>query len=240
MKTIDAAGLDFIELNEMIRGSDGDLKIKGCLGQRFIGAGQGGRSLLIEGVPGNALGAYLNGGRIEVFGNAQDAAGDTMNSGEIAVHGSIGDTAGYAMRGGTIYVQGNAGYRAGIHMKEYKEHVPVIVIGGRAGSFLGEYQAGGVIIVLGLHTDCRPIVSNFPCTGMHGGKLFLRSDCKGLLFPDQARVRRAEADDMAEIDPYLKRFCKLFGQDYKELAAAEFTVVTPNSANPYRQLYVAN
>ena len=75
MKTIDAAGLDFIELNEMIRGSDGDLKIKGCLGQRFIGAGQGGRSLLIEGVPGNALGAYLNGGRIEDHGTHEELLG---------------------------------------------------------------------------------------------------------------------------------------------------------------------
>ena len=81
------------------------------------------------------------------------------------------------MRGGSIYVKGNAGYRAGIHMKAYKDKVPVIVIGGCTGSFLGEYQAGGLIIVLGLDKGSRPIVSNFPCTGMHGGKLFLRGDC---------------------------------------------------------------
>ena len=31
-----------------------------------------------------------------------------------------------------------------------KIKIPVMVIGGGAGSFLGEYQAGGVIIVLGL------------------------------------------------------------------------------------------
>ena len=77
------------------------------------------------------------------------------------------------MRGGKIYIQGNAGYRAGIHMKAYKEKIPVMIIGGYAGSFLGEYQAGGIIIVLGLHTDRRHIVGNFPCTGMHGGKMFL-------------------------------------------------------------------
>ena len=106
-----------------------------------------------------------------VHGNAQDAVGDTMNAGRIIVHGSIGDAAGYAMRGGEIYVEGNAGYRAGIHMKAYGDKLPAMVIGGRAGSFLGEYQAGGVIIVLGLTESSRPIVSNFPCTGMHGGKL---------------------------------------------------------------------
>ena len=43
------------------------------------------------------------------------------------------------MRGGRIYVKGNAGYRAGIHMKAYREHLPVLVIGGKAGSFLARY-----------------------------------------------------------------------------------------------------
>lgn len=111
-------------------------------------------------MPGNALGAYLNGAEITVSGNAQDAVGDTMNEGKIVVHGQIGDAAGYAMRGGRIYIKGNAGYRAGIHMKAYKDKKPIMVIGGRAGSFLGEYQAGGIIIVLGLNIDgshCRKL-----------------------------------------------------------------------------------
>ena len=34
-----------------------------------------------------------------------------------------------------IFVKGNAGYRAGIHMKAYKEKKPIMVIGGRAGSY---------------------------------------------------------------------------------------------------------
>lgn len=57
------------------------------------------------------------------------------------------------MRGGKIYVRDHAGYRAGIHMKEYKKKVPIMIIGGCAGSFLGEYQAGGILIVLGLQED---------------------------------------------------------------------------------------
>lgn len=78
-----------------------------------------------------------------------------MNDGAIFVHGSSGDATGYAMRGGKIYVRGNAGYRAGIHMKAYREKQPVLIIGGEAGSFLGEYQAGGIIIVLGLGSGGR-------------------------------------------------------------------------------------
>ena len=61
MKTIDAAGMDFAALNELLRDSEGDVELLGCLGQRFIGAGMGKRKLCIHGVPGNALGAYLNG-----------------------------------------------------------------------------------------------------------------------------------------------------------------------------------
>ena len=58
-----------------------------------------------------------------------------MNAGEIIVHGNIGDAAGYAMRGRKNFVKGNAGYRAGIHMKAYQTKVPLMVIGGTAGSF---------------------------------------------------------------------------------------------------------
>ncbi|MBP5154515.1 MAG: glutamate synthase [Lachnospiraceae bacterium] len=240
MRKIDTVGMDFEALNALLRTTQGDTELENCLGQRFIGAGMGPRRITIRGVPGNALGAYLNGASIEVFGNAQDAVGDTMNAGSIIVHGSIGDTAGYAMRGGKIYVEGNAGYRAGIHMKAYREHVPVIVIGGRAGSFLGEYQAGGVIIVLGRHTDGRPIVSNFPCTGMHGGKLFLRSSCETIRFPDQVTARAAQPEDLEEIRGILEEYCGIFGLDARDLLQAPFTVVTPDSANPYRQMYVPN
>ena len=239
IRTIDTAGMDFTDLNRLLRSSEGDAELLNCLGQRFIGAGMGKRKLSIHGIPGNALGAYLNGAEIKVFGNAQDAVGDTMNAGTILVHGSIGDTAGYAMRGGRIYVRGSAGYRAGIHMKEYKEHIPVVIIGGRAGSFLGEYQAGGIIVVLGLHEDGKPIVGNFPCTGMHGGKLFLRSRCEDIAFPRQVTARAAGPEDLAEIDPYLTEYCAAFGLDKASLLDAPFTVVTPDSANPYRQMYVA-
>ena len=113
-----------------------------ALGQRYIGAGAEQGEIVLRQVPGNALGAYLNGATIQVYGNAQDATGDTMNDGTIVVHGSCGDATGYAMRGGSIYMEQDAGYRCGIHMKEYEEKKPVIVIGGRCGSFLGEYQAG--------------------------------------------------------------------------------------------------
>ena len=239
MNTISVKDIDFRHINELIRQSGRNCSIADCCGQRFIGAGMNDLNLKITGVPGNALGAYLNGASINVFGNAQDATGDTMNAGEIIIHGNIGDAAGYAMRGGSIYVKGNAGYRAGIHMKSYNDKIPVIVIGGCTGSFLGEYQAGGVILVLGLNTQKR-IVGNFPCTGMHGGKMFLRGDCHDIIFPDQVSVHKSTAEDLKEIQRYVSRFCSYFELNTEDVMNSQFTTVTPDSKNPYRQLYVAN
>ena len=240
MMSINAEGRDYQELNEQIREAGNSCTITNCCGQRFLAAGMSNKEITIEGIPGNALGAYLNGAKITVYANAQDAVGDTMNAGKIVIHGNIGDAAGYAMRGGRIFVKGNAGYRAGIHMKQYKDKVPVLVIGGRTGSFLGEYQAGGVIVVLGLHTDGKKIVHNFPCTGMHGGKLFLRGKCDDIEFPSQVTARPAGSADLAEIQEYVAEFCKEFDCSSQEIMNSPFTVVTPDSKNPYKQMYVAN
>ena len=237
---VDASNLDFSALNEAIRNAGEKVELTGCLGQRFICAGMSDVSVRIDGVPGNALGAYLNGGKIIVEGNAQDAVGDTMNAGEIVIRGSVGDAVGYAMRGGRIFVRGDAGYRAGIHMKAYEEKIPVIVIGGCAGSFLGEYQAGGVIVVLGLSDRVRRIVGNFPCTGMHGGKMILRSDCREIAFPDQVTARQATDGDLAEIREYVREYCADFGGEEEAIMDAPFTVVTPDGNNPYKRLYVPN
>lgn len=237
---LDASALSFSQLNEVVRRSGGDCRIRGCLGQRFLGAGLDAGEITVEGVPGNALGAYLNGASIRVTGNAQDAVGDTMNAGTIAVDGRVGDAAGYAMRGGAIYVRGDAGYRAGVHMKAYGEKRPVLVIGGRAGSFLGEYQAGGLIAVLGLGDGPGPVVGNFPCTGMHGGEMFLRGDCREVVFPPQVTARPASAEDVERLRPAVEEFCRLFSGDPAAILAGPFTLVTPDSAAPYRRMYVAN
>ncbi len=235
-----ANDIDYKILNEKIRDGQKTIHVKNCLGQRFIAAGMNEKNITIEGIPGNALGAYLNGANINVLGNAQDATGDTMNEGKIVIHGNIGDAAGYAMRGGSIFVQGDAGYRAGIHMKAYKDKIPSLIIGGKAGSFLGEYQAGGNIVVLGLNSEDNDIVGNYACTGMHGGKMFIRSNCKNVHFPYQVTAKKATLKDLVEIEEYIDEFCKLFGYNKKDVMDADFTVVIPDSKNPYQQMYVAN
>lgn len=237
---IEADNLDYQTLNQMIRESeDTDITIQNCLGQRYIGAGLSGKNLTIYGVPGNALGAYMDGASIQLYGNAQEATGDTMNAGEIYIHGLAGDATGYAMRGGEVYVQGDIGYRAGIHMKEYEDKVPVLVVGGKAGSFLGEYQAGGLIVVLNIGGDEEPPVGYFCGTGMHGGKIFLCCEHPPKDLPEQVCWKKAEAADLEVIKPYVQKFADAFQMDAEALLDRPFILLTPNSASPYKQLYTA-
>ena len=239
--TIEAGLMPFEALNAAIRESGArEVVIRRCLGQRYIGAGARGMRITIEGTPGNALGAYLDGSAIEVHGNSQDATGDTMNDGEICIHGSTGDCAGYAMRGGAIYVQGSAGYRAGVHMKAYEDKAPVLVIGGGAGSFLGEYQAGGSIIVLGQNVPKDRIVGRFCGTGMHGGAIYLRTDEPPFDRPPQVMAAPATPEDLEAIRPWVENWCARFGGDAQALLAGPFIVLRPNSSSPYKQLYVMN
>ena len=236
---ISAKELDFRQLNDRIKAAGENVRIRDCYGQRFICSASKEKTVTIDGTPGNALGAYLDGSVITVNGNAQDAVGDTMNDGKIIIHGNAGDALGYAMRGGGIFVRGNAGYRTGIHMKEYKDKKPVIVIGGKVGSFLGEYLAGGLIIVLGVGSRGAP-VGNFTGTGMHGGSIFIRTSNKLIDLPAQVSVNTASEKNLAEIEPYVAEFAGYFGMDAQALLRDRFCVLTPNAKNPYHQLYTAN
>lgn len=234
-----ARELGYQALNDKIHKSSEDVIISDCFGERFIGAGASGKTITINGTPGNALGAYLDGAAIIVNGNAQDAVGDTMNDGKIIVYGNAGDTLGYAMRGGKILVKGNSGYRTGIHMKEYKDKKPVIVVGGSTGSFLGEYLAGGLIIVLGLDTDSCP-VGYFTGVGMHGGEIFIRSSKAPKNLPRQVTMSQANDEDIKRIEDVLSEFSGLFGVPMEEILAKPFYRLTPNARNPYKQLYTEN
>lgn len=231
-------GLHFQALGEEIRCcKDSTVELCGVCGQRYIGAAARDKHIRMTGTPGNALGAYLDGGTIEVYGNAQDATGDTMNEGVIKIHGSAGDATGYAMRGGKIFIEGDTGYRAGVHMKAYEEKTPAIVVGGRAGSFLGEYQAGGVIVVLGIgNTGGEAPVGYFCGTGMHGGRIYLRSSVLPRSLPEQVCAERCTDADFEAVRPILEEFSASFGRG-ETFSAEEFYVLSPNTKNPYKKLY---
>ena len=238
MTTVQAGLTYYKQVNEQIRATeDNEITVDNVIGQRYLGCGSSGRKITIHGTPGNGLGQYLNGSTLEVFGNAQEAVGDTMNEGDIIIHGNVGDACGYGMRGGRIYIEGDCGYRGGIHMKAYQDHFPVVVIGGKAGSFLGEYQAGGLILVLGIGQSGAYPVNNFCGTGMHGGKIVIRCDQIPTGLPRQVLVSEADADDMAAIAPYIRQYAQYFGADAQALLRQKYFVLTPNPEAGYKQLY---
>lgn len=244
MVRIDSDGLHYRELNEKIREAIGfgerEIILDNVCGQRYIGAGMRGEDVKIEinGVPGNDLGAFMDGPTIIVNSNAQDGTGNTMNGGKIIVHGNCGDILGFSMRGGQIYVKGSAGYRVGIHMKSYEDKFPVLVIGGFVRDFLGEYMAGGLLIVLGLERDKDgKVVGNFVKTGMHGGEIFIRGEVEEHQLGEKAESSLADERDLKKIEPYVKEYCELFGYDYKEIMRERFLKLKPLTHRPYGRLY---
>lgn len=228
------------ELNEAVKSArSSEITIENCLGQRYIGCALSDKKLTVKGTPGNGLAAYLDGAEITVYGNAQDAVCDTMNSGRVVIHGDCGDAVGYGMRGGSVYIKGSVGYRAGIHMKAYKENFPVMVIGGGAGSFLAEYIAGGLVIVLGLNTK-NGITGDFCGAGMHGGNVLLRCDELPKGVSSHVTAKKFNGADLTKYHTYIENYCGFFGCDFSEVINHNYYLLSASTHQPYAQLYTFN
>ena len=240
---INASGLHYRELNANLREvvSNGTKKIElhNVYGQRYIGTDLN-RPVEIEifGTPGNDLGAFMNGPRIIVHGNAQDGCGNTMNSGEIIVHGHAGDIVGLSARGGKMFIRDDVGYRAGIHMKEYQDKKPVLVIGGTAQDFVGEYMAGGILILLGLNLDERGYhKAKFMGTGMHGGVIYLRGNVNEYQLGKEVGTTPLEEKDYQLLQQFAGEFAVHFGYEAKEILKYKFIKLFPRWLRPYGRLY---
>ncbi len=240
---IDARGTTYRELNALLtahvqRGAE-SIVVKNVNGQRYIGTNLN-ADVRVElwGTPGNDLGAFMNGPRIVVRGNGQDGTGNTMNGGEIIIHGHAGDALGLAARSGTILVRDGAGYRAGIHMKEYGDRRPVVVIGGTAQDFMGEYMAGGILVVLGL-VKGGPVKTRarYVGTGMHGGRIFLRGTVESHQLGKEVGVAALDTEDMQTLEDAVRLYTAHFGGSVEELLDGEFVKLFPLYLRPYGRLY---
>ena len=216
--------------------------VKDVNGQRYIGCAlDKGKTVEIYGTAGNDLACYLNGGRVVLFGNGQDAVGNTMGGGEIIIHGHTGDALGYGMRDGQIYIRDNVACRGGIHMKEFRSMKPVLVIGENAGSFLGEYMAGGTIVLLGLNLKRGDKLFGTHCaSGMHGGKIFIRGTFPKENLSPNIKVVSLNEEDKKELSAYVKNYCKYFGEDFESVMAKPFRKLIPATSRPYADLYTPN
>ncbi|CAH2030877.1 hypothetical protein [Trichlorobacter ammonificans] len=241
---IDAQGLYYKELNRQVRdavaGGATEIVLDNVNGQYFIGDGINTPvTITVNGVPGNDLAAFMNGATVIVNENAQDNIGNTMNAGKVVVHGHAGDVLGYGMRGGRLHIRKDVGYRVGIHMKSYQENRPVVVVGGTAGDFFGEYMAGGVLILLGMYSDMpeRDKHGYLFGTGMHGGVIYVRGGVDESRLSGEVGAFLPDLEDKALLEGYLKEYCSDFGLNLAEILAEPFVKVMPKSARPYGAMY---
>jgi glutamate synthase domain-containing protein 3 len=241
---LDAQGVYYRDLNARLRQILDNqpcrrIAVRNVCGQRYIGTAMHNKVCLeLYGTPGNDLGAFMDGPRIIVHGNAQDGCGNTLNAGEIIVHGRAGDITGYSMRGGKLFIQGDVGYRAGIHMKASSDQHPTLVIGGTPQPFLGEYMAGGVVLVLGLTLPPgEPHKANYIGTGMHGGVIYLRGQVAKWQLGAEVGVAELQDADWAVVRELVAEFTGHFGGDAEAILAGPFQKLYPLSLRPYGNLY---
>ncbi len=179
--TIDASGMGYSKINSLIReyfqSGAKEVTLKNVNGHRYLGINvPPGCRLNLYGTAGNCLANFNKGGEIIVYGSAQDDVGDAMYGGRVVIHGDARDVIAQALQGGEILVRGSVGNRAGIQMREFRDSRPFLIVGGRADDYLGEYMAGGVVMVLGidaLDLDAC-LVGRYVATGMVGGRIYVR------------------------------------------------------------------
>lgn len=244
LATIDCQDVYYRAVNDAVRraldAGVTTVRLLNVNGQRYIGTGLRGSEVRIEvhGTPGQAMAMFMDGPTVEVYGNAQDGVGNTMNSGQVIVHGSVGDVLGYGMRRGRIFVGGDVGYRAGIHMKADEGQAPVIVCGGKARDFFGEYMAGGVLVLLGMRSRVDgPVVGGHVGAGMHGGEIYVRGSVDDWCCGSEVSEDVATENEMMELRPVLADYCRAFGLSLNEVLSAPFTRVAPTGSRPYARLY---
>ena len=238
---IDASGIYYRELNTKIRelASNGTQKIelRNVFGQRYIGTNINKPvEIDIFSTPGNDLGAFMNGPRITVYGNAQDGCGNTMNNGEIIIHGRAGDIIGLSARGGSIFIRDSIGYRAGIHMKEYQDQKPKLVIGGTAQDFLGEYMAGGILVLLDLN-ESQYHKAKFVGTGMHGGVIYMRGSIESHQLGKEVGISDLEKADWQILKKLVAEFAAHFSYNADEILRHKFIKLFPLWLRPYGRIY---
>ena len=238
---IDAKGMHYTPLNRAIKAAvaSGARKIEldNIMGQRFIADGlRGDVEIIINGVPGGDLGMFMSGPTCIVHGNCEHAPGNTMDAGTIVIHGNAGDAVAHSMRGGMIFVRDDIGYRGGIHMKQYKEKRPILVIGGSARAFLGEYMAGGLILVLG-RKGAHPELDRGIGSGIHGGKIIIRGDVSDKHLGVGAKKDDLKGEGREEITPLIEKFCVFFDLDPASFIDDRYYVISPASARPFASKY---
>ncbi|MBG7617762.1 MAG: hypothetical protein IZT57_05265, partial [Chloroflexi bacterium] len=130
------------------------------------------------------------------------------------------------------------GYRAGIHMKEYQDKKPLLVVGGTAQDFLGEYMAGGTLILLGLNLkEGEKHKAHFVGTGMHGGVIYLSGGIDDYQLGSEVGVDKLNEADYTVLKDAVKDYSAKFGVETAKVLSRDFIKLYPRYLRPYGRLY---
>ena len=124
-------------------------------------------------------------------------------------------------------------------MKAYEDERSVLVVGGRTGSFLGEYLAGGgLIIALRLGCEGGDITGYFCGNGMYAGTIYLRTGKAPVNLSDKLILRHVDEEEkVAVLRPVVEDFASTFSLDAKLCLSSDFIAIEADKSKTYSQLY---
>ena len=121
-------------------------------------------------------------------------------------------------------------------MKQYTDKRPILVVGGAARAFLGEYMAGGLLIVLGL-SGIPPIAERGIGSGIHGGEIYIRGIVDMNILGVGAQQMPATEEQKTLIKPIIEDFARTFNIDPTPLQNSDYSRISPASARPFANKY---
>jgi glutamate synthase domain-containing protein 3 len=114
----------------------------------------------------------------------------------------------------------------------------MVVVGGTAQDFLGEYMAGGVLILLGLELkEGERHKANFIGTGMHGGAIYIRGDVEEFQLGKEVGVAELDENDHSVLKNLIGEFASHFDYNVEEILKHKFIKLFPLYLRPYGRLY---
>jgi len=123
-------------------------------------------------------------------------------------------------------------------MKEYQDKKPVLVIGGTAQDFLGEYMAGGILILLGLNlAEGEYHKARFIGTGMHAGIIYLRGSIEDYQLGKEVGIAELEEKDYQILRQMVGEFATHFGYETEKILNYKYIKLFPRWLRPYGRLY---
>jgi glutamate synthase domain-containing protein 3 len=113
---------------------------------------------------------------------------------------------------------------------------PIMVVGGTGQDFLGEYMAGGILLVLGLTLkEGEHHRARYVGTGMHAGIMYIRGEVTNL--GKEVKAMEVNKTDLKSIEALVKEYCSYFNADATKIMQGKFTKLVPYSHRPYGRIY---